>query len=177
VLPKNIITSIDKYIISLLKEFKKKNGVSNTYSLELQNDISLNAVIDSSLINTSIKNISEYVFPDLYLEIEETEFRFSSSNMDLFRLIFLNGTCFFFFHLISIDIEVKDGQITAYNRKTDDPLIYHFESENKYVVSNSFENLLLYNQYIFCSCEIYVEVLNVFVKWLKKIFIPAILLK
>ena len=157
---KDFDRKIDKLILDRLPDFKKESG--HIYKKTTLDDIDFTLNIEREHIELS--GIIGYTLPALSIYIKGEEC-ITFGTIDVRSLLFLPESSFMFFYVDSQDISI-DPNVA---RKNDEPVIYYLEDEQKYMVTNSWENLKRYNSYIQIILELSFHYFRAFEKWLMQI--------
>ncbi|MGC4036299.1 MAG: hypothetical protein QM764_10070 [Chitinophagaceae bacterium] len=111
--------------------------------------------------------LSEYTFPDLILERNgEDYYLFRSCDVNSFLLMPENPFVFFYLEA-SIPVWEND-RVVRMDRRKDEPIIYEDKDSKRFIVSNSYEKLMLYNKYILICISLYVDIVKAFETWISK---------
>lgn len=167
---KKIIKKIDAVFFDALIDYKKRKG--EIYSKQLVDGVYLN--FNGNINRMNFNSIEQYIFPSLVIEINGKEYSFSNET-DLSTLLLLTSPSFLAFYMNSNEVIINgDGEVISINRKNNEPVVYHFEKEHKYVLTNSYENLARFNKFIYLAIELFVHCLRVFEQWVITILLPRI---
>lgn len=111
--------------------------------------------------------VKEYIFPKFSIEYEDQEIYPFVQPDDLRNFLLLPSNYFTFFVVESnIITKSADGkQIIGIEQKKDQPVIYEDLISKKFILTNSYEKLEMYNKYIYAGIDLYYHYLKVFESW------------
>lgn len=159
---------IDKIILESLNEYKRETSNINAYTKRISEHIDLMICTDREYVE--LQGIVGYTFPSLSINIKN-EGSIQFDTIDVRSLLFLPTHSFLFFYTDchNYTIDELSGTIRDVTRKNDEPVIYYLEEEQKYMATNSWENIDRYNKYIQIVLELSFHYFSVFEKWLVRL--------
>jgi len=156
---------IDKFIFDRLADYKPETRTVYKKRVSENIDLTLNTYRE----HIQLRGISAYTFPSLAINIKGQE-NINLGTIDVRNLLFLPESSFIFFYMDSHNYTIDENSFIFQNitRKDDEPVIYHLEDEQKYMISNTRENIDRYNKYIEAVLELSIHYFSLFEKWLIK---------
>lgn len=162
-LDNNYISRLDEVFLKKLGDYVQESETCRIKKLSASVDI----LIDNSRDISFIGNIFRYRLPRLKVRKDGREIQ--TGYADVRNFLFLPESSFLFFyfdcHNYLLDEEFK---IQDFKPKYDEPVIYHFDKENKYVITNRWENIDRYNKYIQIIISLSVHYLRIFENWIRE---------
>jgi hypothetical protein len=157
---------VDYFFLSNLDDYTK---IGKESVKRVNNDVSL--IFDWEKKLHSFNSIEQYLLPDLIFKIKDyQEYLFSQT--DLTKLLFMPNNSFFAFYFNSYNLGTNNLQIIDISVKDDEPVLYKSSTEkNKYIITNSYENLSRYNKFIYLHTELTIHYLKILEKWFSDIFL------
>ena len=157
---KEFVKKIDNIFIESLVGYSKSKKY--IFSKQLATGFSLK--IDTHKSRKHFETIENYTFPTIYIEFKNAKY-FFANEIDTFTFFFMGvGSYLYFFY----------GNRQS-SKSTDEPVVYHQEESNKYILTNSYENLERFNKFIYLNTELFIHYFKIFEKWVRDVFIPKIL--
>ena len=165
---RNTIKKIDEFLISNLDGFNRKT--KDSYEKEIWKNTFLK--FNCAPYKRRRLSLQIYHFPSLSIIVDGQEFEIFEKT-DLTKLLLNGVSTFHFFYMQSVEIAYdQNGNLKAPWPKTDEPVIY--SSGEKFIVSNSYENLRRFNKYIFIITDLFDHYFRIFTDWLINILLPRI---
>jgi hypothetical protein len=162
---KDFYKIIDRLIFDRLIDYKREASDIHRYTKRISNHINL--TLSTAREYMDIKGIIGYTLPFFSIDVKGKD-RINLGTIDVRSLLFLPESSFLFFSMDSHDYTIDElsSTISGVKRKNDEPIIYHLEDEQKYMVTNSWKNIDRYNKYIQIIVELSFHYFKVFEKWL-----------
>lgn len=163
VFDRNFFIKIDGLIISNLDGYSKQND--KCYVKRVTDSVYLKVVPFTQYGENAFVN--DYVFPEPVVNIRGKDLYFfrDLGESDLLRYLFLFGSSFHFFYYEVMDGDLASGSFTL---KRDEPKIYQNKEKTKFILTNSYDKLRIYNKYIYIVLELYLHYFRVFERVLIK---------
>ena len=164
---KDFYKTLDNIVFDRLKDYKRRGASSHFYIKRITSQVDLTLGTYREYMD---QDVIDYTLPSLSIEIRG-EGSINFETIDVRSLLFLPERSFLFFYTDahSFTVDEDAGTIKDFKRKNDEPVIYYLQEEQKYMVTNSWENIDRYNKYIQIILELSVHYFMVFEIWLTQL--------
>lgn len=156
---KDFVSRLDDLFIKQLAGYNKRKG----YFFEKKIGKGASLIIDARKSRKHFETIEDYKFPGIYLELNNEKY-FFTNEFDSFSFFFIAANSY-------INFFYKNRRMA---KSSDEPVVYQDADSDKYILTNSLENLTRFNKYIFLNTDLFCHYFSVFEKWVQEVFITSL---